>query len=95
MMPDPEHIGECRSADMALVHEPPRPRCPRRNVGVMGRADRERVLAEHERRLAQVERNLVENRDRDELTHFRAMHTHERAAEIHDALADFFPDADD
>ena len=48
-----------------------------------------------QRRLAQVERKLVENRDRNELTHFRAMHTHERAAEIHDALADFYPDVDD
>ena len=42
-----------------------------------------------------VERKLVENRDRDQLTHFRAMQTHERAAEIHDALADFFPNEDD
>jgi len=62
---------------------------------LMGRADRERMIAEQERSLAQVERKLVENRDRNELTHFRAMHTHERAAEIHDALADFYPDADD
>ena len=45
--------------------------------------------------MAQVERKLVENRDRDQLTHFRAMQTHERAAEIHDALADFFPNEDD
>jgi hypothetical protein len=60
----------------------------------MGRADRERVLAEDERRLAQVERDLVEDRGRDELMHFRAMHTHQRAAEIHDAMADLFPDAD-
>ena len=45
----------------------------------MGRADRERAIAEQERRLAEVERNLVEDRDRDELKHFRAMHTHERA----------------
>ena len=43
----------------------------------------------------EVERKLVENRDRDQLTHFRAMHTHERAAEIHDALADFFPNEDE
>ena len=57
-------------------------------VGGMGTADRERVLAEDQRRLAGVERLLVEHRDRDELTHFRAMHAHERSAEIHDALAE-------
>jgi hypothetical protein len=61
----------------------------------MERGDRERALAERERRLADVERNLVEHRDRDALTHFRAMRKHQRAAEIHDALAAFFPEPED
>ena len=35
--------------------------------------------------------NSSSDRDREEPTHFRAMHAHERAAEIHDAMADLYP----
>ncbi len=63
----------------------------RSSVRLMGRADRERHLAEDERRLAQTERERAEHHDKNEPVHFRAMRTHERSAELHDAIARLFP----
>ena len=61
------------------------------SVGLMGRVDRERALAEGQREMAKVEQAYADDHDKNEHVHFRAMKAHERSAEIHDAIAALLP----